>query len=140
MNLPVNPGGPASPAFGPDNTPFDAIGGAERVRELVDRFYDRMDTAEYAGIRDMHPESLEGSREKLYLFLSGWLGGPPLYIEKYGHPRLRGRHMPFRIGDQERDAWMACMRTAMDEMELDGELRTFLDARFMHVATFMRNA
>jgi len=93
-----------TPLFGPDNTPYDALGGDERVRTLVDTFYDHMDSDEdFATIRKLHPDDLASSREKLYEFLSGWLGGPQLYIEKHGHPRLRGRHMPFPIGEVERD-------------------------------------
>jgi hemoglobin len=126
--------------FGPDNTPYDAIGGDVRVRELVDTFYDHMrDDPAFATIRALHPDDLTESREKLYMFLSGWLGGPPLYIEKHGHPRLRARHAPFAIGDAERDQWLACMGCAMDGCGIDGELRAFLDQRFAHVADFMRN-
>ena len=69
--------------------------------------------AEFAGIRALHPETLDGSRDKLYWFLSGWMGGPSLYTAQFGHPRLRARHMPFAIGDAERDAWVACMRVAL---------------------------
>lgn len=126
--------------FGPQRTPYEAIGGDEQVRTLVDVFYDHMESdADYRDIRDLHPDDLASSREKLYLFLSGWLGGPPLYIEKYGHPRLRGRHMPFPIGVNERDQWLACMTTAMNDRAITGDLRDFLDARFAHVANFMRN-
>ena len=83
------------------------MGGEPRVRELVDRFYDLMDAVpEYYGIRKMHPADLAGSRDKLYRFLSGWLGGPPLYMETYGHPMLRARHLPYAIGSAERDAWL----------------------------------
>lgn len=128
-------------SFGLQNTPYEALGGDARVRTLVDTFYDHMDADEaFAGIRGLHPASLASSREKLYEFLSGWLGGPNLYIEKRGHPRLRGRHMPFAIGVSERDQWLACMARAMDDCGITGELRTFLDARFAHVANFMRNA
>lgn len=124
----------------PDQTPYQLIGGAGRVRELVDRFYDHMDVLpEAAGIRAMHARSLRASREKLYLFLSGWLGGPDLYVEKYGHPRLRRRHMPFAIGAAERDQWMACMRLALDEMDLEPGLRNYLEQNFWRTADHMRN-
>ncbi len=126
--------------FGPDHTPFMAIGGEERVRALVDGFYDHMDVdAEYAIIRALHPADLTESREKLHDFLCGWLGGPPLYMQKHGHPRLRMRHAPFPIGELERDQWLGCMAKAMDDLAIDGELRQFLDGRFAHVADFMRN-
>lgn len=129
-----------TPLFGPDNTPYDALGGNESVRTLVDTFYDHMDQdGEFATIRALHPDDLGSSRQKLYEFLSGWLGGPQLYIEKHGHPRLRGRHMPFPIGEVERDQWLACMNRAMDDCQIEGEIRTFLNQRFAHVADFMRN-
>ena len=127
-------------SFGPGNLPFDALGGAELLHTLVEKFYDHMDEDErFTGIRSLHKADLGEAREKLYLFLTGWLGGPPLYVEKYGHPKLRGRHMPFPIGENERDQWMTCMTDAMDACEVTGEIRKFLDARFAHVANFMRN-
>lgn len=121
-------------------THYERIGGEETVRRLVDRFYDLMDSRqEAAGIREMHAKNLKGSREKLFLFLSGWLGGPQLYIEKYGHPRLRQRHMPFAIGDSERDQWMSCMLQAMQDIGLEEPLRKELAAAFQKTADFMRN-
>ncbi|WP_345306192.1 group II truncated hemoglobin [Candidatus Villigracilis saccharophilus] len=98
------------------NSLYDLIGGETGLRTLVDRFYDLMDTSpEARDIRALHAKSLNQSREKLFMFLSGWSGGPSLYIEKYGHPRLRQRHMPFSIGDVERDQWLWCMNKALDE-------------------------
>ncbi len=127
-------------SFGPDDTPYDAIGGEERVRRLADRFYDHMDLDDaFKIIRELHPDDLGESREKFFEFLSGWLGGPPLYMQRRGHPRLRMRHAPFPIGDVERDQWLACMAAALDDLEVAGELRSFLDARFQQVADFMRN-
>ncbi|MEC8320829.1 MAG: group II truncated hemoglobin [Planctomycetota bacterium] len=127
-------------SFGPGNPPFEAIGGEDRVRSLVDRFYDRMDEdPAFEVIRRLHPESLVESRQKLHDFLCGWLGGPQHYVQKHGHPRLRMRHAPFPIGETERDQWLACMAGAMDDLDVSGELRAFLDARFAHVADFMRN-
>ncbi|WP_297477331.1 group II truncated hemoglobin [Ferrovum sp.] len=97
------------------NPHYEKIGGEPGVRKLVEVFYHIMDTHPMAtGIRQLHPENLDSSKEKLFMFLSGWLGGPPLYIEAYGHPRLRQRHLPFPIGDAERDQWMECMREALD--------------------------
>lgn len=120
--------------------PYKLLGGETRVRELVDRFYDYMDELpEAAGIRAMHAKSLRASREKLFLFLSGWLGGPSLYIEKYGHPRLRARHLPFPIGDSERDQWMLCMKRALADMQLDEKLRAQLEQSFLNNANHMRN-
>jgi len=127
-------------SFGPDNTPYDALGGNEGVQRLVETFYDMMDCDDrFAGIRSLHKPDLSDATGKLYEFLSGWLGGPQLYVEKYGHPKLRGRHMPFPIGVNERDLWMMCMTDAMNACEVEGEIRSFLDARFAHVANFMRN-
>lgn len=121
-------------------TPHELIGGTPGVRRLVDRFYDLMDSApEAAGIRAMHPPSLDSSREKLHLFLVGWLGGPPLYVERIGPPMLRARHLPFPIGEAERDAWLWCMDQALDEQEMPTELRDFLRGRFQAMADHMRN-
>ncbi len=121
-------------------TPFEQLGGLDGVRALVDRFYDEMERLpEAAGIRAMHPPDLSSSREKLWMFLVGRLGGPQLYIERYGHPRLRARHMPFPIAEAEARAWMACMDVALSalvtEAALHQELRTF----FADTADFMRN-
>lgn len=121
-------------------TPWDLLGGDEAVRRLVDRFYDLMDSApEAAGIRALHARSLKQSREKLYCFLSGWLGGPPLYVERYGHPMLRARHLPFPIGVEERDEWIWCMDRALAEQEMPEMLRAYLRDRFRGVADHMRN-
>ena len=121
-------------------TPYELIGGEERVRELVDRFYDHMDRLEEAKtIRNLHAKSLRASREKLFLFLSGWLGGPDLYVQKYGHPMLRRRHLPFSIGAAERDQWMDCMNRALADTEMPQELRDHLSQAFTQVADHMRN-
>lgn len=127
----------------PGQTPFEQLGGEEKVRELAHRFYDAMDRDEPALARlhrldeagRVHPES----REHFALFLLFWLGGPQQYLEQRGHPRLRMRHAPFPIDEAMRDAWMRAMTTAMDEMNVAGELRAFLDGRFAHVADFLRN-
>ena len=124
----------------PDATPFDRLGGEPGVRTLVDRFYDLMDLEPvYAGIRALHPTDLQGSRDKLFLFLCGWLGGPDLYIQRFGHPRLRARHLPYAIGLSERDQWMACMMQAMQEQQLDESLAQRLAESFFGTADWMRN-
>ncbi|HYC38244.1 MAG TPA: group II truncated hemoglobin [Usitatibacter sp.] len=121
-------------------TPYDLVGGDAKVRELVDRFYDLMELEpSYQLLRRVHGTSLESAREKLHLFLSGWLGGPPLYVERFGHPMLRARHLPFAIGTEERDQWMACMVQAMEEVELPRELREALAQAFFKTADWMRN-
>ncbi|MES9987102.1 MAG: group II truncated hemoglobin [Candidatus Thiodiazotropha endolucinida] len=123
-----------------DQTPYERIGGEAAVRELVDRFYNLMDQQQEAKkIRDLHAKSLKISREKLFLFLSGWLGGPDIYVQKYGHPRLRARHLPFSIGIEERDQWIYCMRKALSAMDLDAKLQEELNQAFFRTADFMRN-
>lgn len=121
-------------------TPYELLGGETGVRRLVDRFYDLMDTLpEAAGIRALHAKDLSGARDKLFKFLSGWLGGPPLYMEEYGHPKLRARHLPFPIGAAERDAWMLCMGRALDESPLEPMARDQLKGAFFRTADHMRN-
>jgi hemoglobin len=125
----------------PDSpTPYDLIGGDQKVRELVERFYDLMELEPaYRDLRLVHGGTLASAREKLHLFLSGWLGGPPLYTDRFGHPMLRARHLPFAIGTPERDQWMACMVQAMEETEVPQELRHSLEKAFFKTADWMRN-
>ncbi len=124
----------------PERTPYAILGGEAVVRKLVDTFYDQMDTdPDYFGIRKLHPQSLTTSREKLFMFLTGWLGGPPLYTSEFGHPRLRARHLPFAIGTSERDQWMACMAEAMEAVGIQPEMRARLVASFANTADWMRN-
>lgn len=121
-------------------TPFEAIGGAETINRLVDRFYDRMDTLETArGIRDMHGADLKGIRLVFKLYLTEWLGGPDVYSARRGHPRLRARHMPFAIGAAERDAWLLCMRGALEETITDTALRDDIFGAMARLADHMRN-
>ena len=124
----------------PFATPYEWIGGQDRVRALVDRFYDLMDLESgYRELRAAHGSELTAARDKLYLFLSGWLGGPQTYTERFGHPRLRMRHMPFAIGIQERNQWLACMDQAMGETGVDAALRERLKTSFFQTADWMRN-
>ena len=126
---------PTSPA-----SPFEWIGGAEHVRTLVDRFYDLMDIEPaYALLRERHGSSLDDARDKLTWFLNGWLGGPQDYTDRFGHPRLRMRHMPFSIGIAERDQWLACMDQAMADTGVDPVLRERLLQSFFQTADWMRN-
>ena len=121
-------------------TPYQLLGGDAKVRELVARFYDLMDAEPgFAGIRRLHQPDLSQAREKLTLFLSGWLGGPQLYTERFGHPMLRARHLPFAIGKAERDLWLACMDRAMQEIGVEDELRRSLHEAFFKTADWMRN-
>lgn len=120
---------------------YTQVGGETTVRALVRRFYELMDTLpESYGIRKLHPKDLRNSEEKLFMFLSGWLGGPPLYVEQFGHPRLRARHLPFSIGPEESQQWMLCMRQAMDEYILDTSLRSQLNQALSDLADHMQNA
>ena len=131
---------PTDTALPPNATPYECLGGEAAVRKLVRRFYELMDTLPEAwSVRRMHAENLSGSEEKLFLFLSGWLGGPNLYVERYGHPFLRARHLPFSIGVQERDEWLLCMRQALEEQIADGALRASLLSAFSSLANHMRN-
>jgi hemoglobin len=120
---------------------FELLGGhTEVIRALVERFYDIMDSDDRAaGIRALHPQELTSSREKLFMFLTGWSGGPQLYIERYGHPFLRRRHLPFAIGESERDQWMYCMIKSMHDIGLEEPVITKLSAALWDVADFMRN-
>jgi hemoglobin len=120
--------------------PYDVIGGDAGVRRLVDRFYDLMDELPEAyNVRKLHPEDLSGSRDKLYWYLSGWLGGPALYESRFGHPRLRARHLPFAIGEIERDQWLLCMRQAVQEVIHEGPFRDQLWEAIAGLADHMRN-
>jgi hemoglobin len=121
-------------------TPFEWIGGEDKVKALVERFYDLMDLEPaYADLRRSHGTELARARQNLFWFLCGWLGGPPHYESRFGHPRLRARHMPFAIGTKERDQWIACMDQAMGEVGVDQTLRARLRESFAQTADFMRN-
>lgn len=121
-------------------TPYQHMGGEATVRVLVDRFYDLMDTLPEAWeIRKLHPQDLSGSRDKLFKFLSGWLGGPPLYVQEHGHPMLRRRHLPFPIDTRARDQWMFCMNQALDEQPMDSRVREAVRDAFASLADHMRN-
>ena len=133
-------GDTGSTAADTPSAPFARLGGEDGVRALVDRFYDLMDLEpHYAVLRALHPAELAGSRDKLHWFLCGWLGGPNHYIERFGHPMLRARHMPYRIGIAERDQWLACMMQAMQERAVDAALAQRLAESFFGTADWMRN-
>jgi hemoglobin len=123
---------------------FELLGGEEQgmetLRNLVETFYDIMDSDPKAQpIRAMHPADLTSAREKLFMFLTGWTGGPQLYIERYGHPMLRKRHLPFAVDESARDQWMYCMIKAMHQLKMDETLMTKLAEQLYGVADFMRN-
>ena len=125
-------------------TPFEQLGGVAGVRALVDRFYDLMDLEpDFADLRALHPATLDGSRDKFAWFLTGWLGGPDLYIERFGHPMLRARHLPYPIGVGTRDQWLTCMGLAMAEIGEAGgftpDMQERLMISFANTADHMRN-
>lgn len=123
---------------------YDLFGGEPKatklIREIVESFYDVMDEDPKAiTIRAMHPQDLTSSREKLFMFLVGWMGGPQLYVERYGHPFLRRRHLPFKITEVERDQWIYCMTKAMLNLKMnEGKIKALLNALYP-LADFMRN-
>lgn len=123
-----------------NNNHYQRIGGEKVVRKLVERFYQLMDELPEAyELRKLHAPDLSLAEEKLFMFLSGWMGGPPLYIEQFGHPRLRMRHAPFAIGNRETDQWMMCMEQAMTDIGVEADLFEELQQAFFKVADFMRN-
>jgi hemoglobin len=123
-----------------NSTPYDVMGGEQAILTLVDRFYFYMDTLpEAKGIRAMHQPGLASAKAKLFKFLSGWLGGPNLFIEEFGHPMLRARHLPFAIGESERDQWMLCMNKALAETPMDPRLETNIRNALQELATHMIN-
>jgi len=121
-------------------TPYEKLGGAPALQQLTRRFYDLMDELPEAwGIRQIHPENLAGSQQSLFEFLSGWLGGPQLFMEKRGHPRLRMRHAPYTIDSSARDQWMLCMRMALAEQVSDMPFREALTLAFEQMAQHLIN-
>jgi len=134
----------SQPSASTPQTLYDLLGGepeaTHKIREIVEAFYDVMASDEKAKtIRLTHPEDLTSSREKLFMFLSGWTGGPQLYIERYGHPFLRRRHLPFKIGGEERDQWIYCMTKGLLNLKMEEEkIKALLNALYP-IADFMRN-
>ena len=121
-------------------TIYEAIGGIDKIDDLVDRFYDLMALEDHFGeLRAMQPQDLSNSREKLKFFLTGWMGGPDIYSPKYGHPMLRARHLPFKIGMKERDQWLACMYQALVDCGIEGNIAKQLEESFFNTADWMRN-
>ena len=122
------------------STPYEMIGGEQTLLILVERFYFYMDTLpEAQGIRAIHQHNLSSAKDKLFKFLSGWLGGPNLFIEEFGHPMLRARHLRFLIGESERDQWMLCMNKALVELAMDSQLKINIQNALQQLATHMIN-
>ncbi|MGZ3768084.1 MAG: group II truncated hemoglobin [Bdellovibrio sp.] len=123
-----------------EKTIYEMLGGEQAVRNITKRFYEVMDAMpESQGIRKMHPQNIKTSEDKLFMFLSGWLGGPQLFVEKFGHPRLRARHLPFAIGKSERDQWMLCMVQTFDDLRIEEPIRSELLHALLNLADHMRN-
>jgi hemoglobin len=120
--------------------PYDLIGGADVLRRVVDRFYQIMDSDPAAAtIRAMHAEDLAPVSERLFEFLSGWLGGPSLYVQRTGSVCITEPHQPFAIGEAERDVWLLCMRRALVEEGISEEVRQMLDQPLFMIADTVRN-
>lgn len=123
-----------------EKTIYELIGGEEVLRRVTQRFYEVMDQLpEAQGLRKMHPPDLAESERKLYMFLSGWLGGPELFVQEFGHPRMKARHMPFKIGKAERDQWMMCMVYAFEDVGIEEPYRSELLHSLLNLADHMRN-
>jgi len=132
---------PTSEAAKSPVTPYELIGGEAAVRRLADRFYEIMDTDPAAArIRAMHADDLIPIRQLLFEFLSGWLGGPPLYFQRTEHRCIMSAHRPYAIGETERDQWMACMRRAMDECGVAPKLRALMEQALLRMANAFRSA
>ena len=137
-NVPLAAPAPTSAAAA--DSAFALIGGEPALEALVARFYDLMELEpRYTELRASHGSTLDEARQKLFWFLCGWMGGPQHYIERFGHPRLRARHLPFKIGILERDQWLACMDQAMGETGVPDDLRLRLKDSFFKTADWMRN-
>jgi hemoglobin len=121
-------------------TLYEAVGGDATIRALSHRFYELMDTLpEAKHVRAVHPPTLEGSEAKFYEYMTGYLGGPPLYTDKYGHPRLRSRHFGAEIGPVERDEWLLCFRQALEETVSNSKLRDIILPPIERLADHMQN-
>jgi hemoglobin len=122
-----------------EKTLYEVLGGETELKKLVDAFYQTMSEADEAkGIMKMHPD-LPRANQKLFEFLSGWLGGPDLFVQKYGHPRLRARHLPFAVGTSERDQWLFCMKKALEKCQTPPEFNSMFMSAISRLADHMRN-
>ncbi|MFA5985175.1 MAG: group II truncated hemoglobin [Methylococcaceae bacterium] len=129
-----------SDAINNEKTTYELIGGEKAIATLVERFYFYMDTLpEAKAVRAVHGESLASAQVKLFKYLSGWLGGPDLFVQEYGHPRLRQRHFPFKVGVKEKDEWMMCMIKALNDIPMEANVRETLIQAFAPLAAHMVN-
>lgn len=121
-------------------TPYELLGGEEGIRRLANAFYDAMDELPQAErIRHMHAAALDDIKQKLFEYLSGWLGGPQLYAEKHGSVCLTGPHKPYAIGPDERDQWLLCMDTALERVGASDEVKAMLKVPMFRIADAVRN-
>lgn len=121
----------------PPATAYELLGGADTIAQLVDAFYPRVQ--QHPDLRTIFPDDILPVRDKQYLFLTQFLGGPPLYSEQYGHPMLRARHLPHAITPKRAEAWLECMSAAMDDIGLQGAARDFFWERVTLTAHHMIN-
>lgn len=120
-------------------TPYGILG-EEGIRALVNAFYDNMEKLpEVADIRKMHARDLSPMKEKLAEYLIGWMGGPPVYAEKYGTVCMTSPHKPYAIGPRERDQWLLCMEKSLDDINADENLRAMLKLPMFRIADAVRN-
>lgn len=121
--------------YGDGSATYEAVGGLDGLKKLVTTFYQVMhESPDYKDIRDMHPENLELSIDKLVSFLSGWMGGEALYLKKYGGGGMPKVHMHLQIGKAERDMWLACMHEALLQQDYPKALVEYLDTQFIFPA------
>lgn len=121
-------------------TLYAAMGGELGIQRIVTRFYELMDSEpRFSALRAVHGADLTSARQKLFEYLSGWTGGPSLYTDKYGHPRLRQRHMPFRITSQHAEQWLSAMDIALKEAPLEAEVYDFIYPKLERLAFHMVN-
>lgn len=121
-------------------TPYHLLGGEEGVRRLATAFYDVMTELPQAeDIRRMHAENLDEIKQKLFEYLSGWMGGPRLYLEKYGTVCLTGPHKPYAINADHRDQWLLCMDQALERIEASEEVKAMLKEPMFGLADLIRN-
>ena len=128
----------ADQPWGPEPTPYEALGGDVVIRSIVDRFYDIIDV-DAPTLRAMLPKNDAVSRDKLHAYLVEWTGGPAIYTPDRGHPRMRMRHMPFAIGADEVSTWLECMERALDDVGVTGPVRSFMDDKLTALAHHMQN-
>ena len=122
------------------NNLYTRLGGETVLRDFVNHLYDYMDSnPKVEHIRNMHAKNLSQTRERLFMFLSGMLGGPPLYMDEFGPPRLRRKHLGFKIGNEERDQWLLCAQNAVDQLDIEGHLRDELMCQLTVMANHLRN-